>query len=303
MAFITNFQGPVELDDLIERFDTGGLTNIDILINDSPADPSKNENNTTEWTVDRNASIGETVFFMCAKSSVDHMGHVRAAAKRTEDPDLIDFAEQQYQKYRKYAGKIVAIGTICDTPFQEHDSGYEHAHWRSPWYAKIHYTVLSHPVSIDLFRSFITVSRTGSITKLSEDQDAQLLSMIGDDNVEVAPALSLKQLLFLAKKRGKKTVPQTAITTTQYSRDPFVTAYAKSAAGGICELCRQPAPFMDKKGNPYLETHHVVWLSNGGADTIDNTVALCPNCHRKMHIVSSQNDIIFLLQVIKNRQI
>lgn len=33
-----------------------------------------------------------------------------------------------------------------------------------------------------------------------------------------------------------------------------------------------------------METHHVVWLSQG-ADSVDNTVALCPNCHRKMHIV------------------
>lgn len=24
------------------------------------------------------------------------------------------------------------------------------------------------------------------------------------------------------------------------------------------------------------------WLSNDGEDTIDNTIALCPNCHRKM---------------------
>ena len=26
-------------------------------------------------------------------------------------------------------------------------------------------------------------------------------------------------------------------------------------------------------------------------DTIDNTVALCPNCHRKMHIVKDIDDI------------
>ncbi|WP_296863638.1 HNH endonuclease [Thermosyntropha sp.] len=29
---------------------------------------------------------------------------------------------------------------------------------------------------------------------------------------------------------------------------------------------------------------HIEWLSRGGTDTIDNTVALCPNCHRKMHV-------------------
>jgi 5-methylcytosine-specific restriction protein A len=34
----------------------------------------------------------------------------------------------------------------------------------------------------------------------------------------------------------------------------------------------------------------VTWLSAGGADTIENTVALCPNCHRKMHVLDAKGD-------------
>ena len=42
--------------------------------------------------------------------------------------------------------------------------------------------------------------------------------------------------------------------------------------------------FKRKKDNtPYLEVHHKIRLSDGGEDTIDNVVALCPNCHRKAH--------------------
>ncbi|MEH6942063.1 HNH endonuclease [Bacillus sp. JJ722] len=26
------------------------------------------------------------------------------------------------------------------------------------------------------------------------------------------------------------------------------------------------------------------WLSNGGEDTIGNTVPLCPNCHKKWYV-------------------
>ena len=52
-----------------------------------------------------------------------------------------------------------------------------------------------------------------------------------------------------------------------------------------------PAPFKDKNGNPYLENHHVEWLSKGGEDTIDNAVALCPNCHKKMHILDDEEDV------------
>ena len=69
---------------------------------------------------------------------------------------------------------------------------------------------------------------------------------------------------------------------------------AKRKAKGICKLCNKPAPFKDKTGRPYLETHHIVWLSQGGDDTIENTVALCPNCHRKMHTLNLKQDIRML---------
>lgn len=31
------------------------------------------------------------------------------------------------------------------------------------------------------------------------------------------------------------------------------------------------------------EVHHKVPLSAGGDDTVENAIALCPNCHRKAH--------------------
>jgi 5-methylcytosine-specific restriction protein A len=74
-------------------------------------------------------------------------------------------------------------------------------------------------------------------------------------------------------------------------RNPYVTELAKRRANGICQLCEQPAPFKNKKGEPYLETHHIVWMSRKGLDTPENTVALCPNCHRRMHVVDSKKDI------------
>jgi 5-methylcytosine-specific restriction endonuclease McrA len=58
-----------------------------------------------------------------------------------------------------------------------------------------------------------------------------------------------------------------------------------------CQLCDKPAPFKNKENDPYLESHHIVWLSNGGDNIVENTIALCPNCHRKMHIVNSEEDI------------
>lgn len=35
--------------------------------------------------------------------------------------------------------------------------------------------------------------------------------------------------------------------------------------------------------SPYLEVHHIIFLAQGGDDTVDNAEALCPNCHRRKH--------------------
>jgi len=63
-----------------------------------------------------------------------------------------------------------------------------------------------------------------------------------------------------------------------------------SRAHGICQLCDIKAPFKGKDGFPYLEIHHIVSFQDGGSDSLDNLVALCPNCHRKVDICPSTED-------------
>lgn len=92
---------------------------------------------------------------------------------------------------------------------------------------------------------------------------------------------------------------QRPTSTTRYERDPHVAEYAKRRAKGVCELCKSPAPFNSSDGEPYLETHHIEWLANGGADTVANTVALCPNCHRKMHVVNLKSDRAMLIEKVQ----
>ena len=97
-----------------------------------------------------------------------------------------------------------------------------------------------------------------------------------------------------AKKPGAREV-----VGKQYQRNEYVAEEARLRAAGICQLCELPAPFSNKSDQPYLEVHHVVWLAKGGDDSLENTVALCPNCHRKMHILDLPADKEKLL--IKNR--
>ena len=71
--------------------------------------------------------------------------------------------------------------------------------------------------------------------------------------------------------------------TVQRERDPLVRDWVLRAANGVCECCEQDAPFELGDGTPYLEVHHIRHLADGGSDTVSNTVALCPNCHRELH--------------------
>ena len=68
-------------------------------------------------------------------------------------------------------------------------------------------------------------------------------------------------------------------------RDPTVVAYALQRARERCEDCGEAGPFVRRSdGTVYLEVHHLIPLANGGSDTVDNVVAVCPNCHRRLHL-------------------
>lgn len=90
--------------------------------------------------------------------------------------------------------------------------------------------------------------------------------------------------------------PSTVQTkATSYYRNQYVTEFVRRRANGHCELCGNKGPFIIGEGLPFLEVHHVKWLSDGGDDTVENTVALCPNCHRKMHLLNLSEDVNRLL--------
>lgn len=83
--------------------------------------------------------------------------------------------------------------------------------------------------------------------------------------------------------KGQIEPSRTTACTTVYQRDPEVVAWVLNQADGMCERCDSPAPFIKEDGTPFLEVHHVRRLADGGPDTTDNAVALCPNCHRELH--------------------
>lgn len=120
--------------------------------------------------------------------------------------------------------------------------------------------------------------------------DEETLKKEFEDSVRKASGKPLDQLKKQAEKNKSQSVPST-VQAKVYHRDPVIAAYVKRRANGYCQLCGMKAPFVDRNGEPYLECHHLNWLSQGGQDAADNCAALCPNCHRKMHAINDPEDI------------
>lgn len=91
-----------------------------------------------------------------------------------------------------------------------------------------------------------------------------------------------KRLLRL--KKAPKRPEKIEVVRIQFKRNPDVVVEVLKRANGICERCKKEAPFIRKKDNtPYLEVHHKVRLIDGGEDTVENAIAVCPNCHKELH--------------------
>lgn len=85
--------------------------------------------------------------------------------------------------------------------------------------------------------------------------------------------------------RSSPRIPTKVTVSTEYFvRNPDVVAEVLVRASGVCEMCHNLAPFLRKTDkSPYLEVHHIIQLAHGGEDTVENAIAVCPNCHRKAH--------------------
>jgi 5-methylcytosine-specific restriction enzyme A len=174
----------------------------------------------------------------------------------------VHFFEVFTEKVYNYQGQVV----LANKPFQELQDD-EDGNSRNVWIFPLRRKDGSTPV----------------ISKASLDKTFER-------KVRKSSTLTLEELKSKASKSQPKPGSRVTTTTT-YQRDANVVNYTLKRADGVCELCEQPAPFKKKNGDHYLEVHHIEQLSNGGKDTIENTVALCPNCHRKMHSLGLKSDI------------
>jgi 5-methylcytosine-specific restriction protein A len=114
---------------------------------------------------------------------------------------------------------------------------------------------------------------------------------VGGKKVEISSDVSVlsdKKLYENAKRSSPQTgEPEPGSSTTSsgqsYTRSEVVKQFALRMAEGVCQGCDEEAPFIDSDGDPYLEVHHLHSRADGGADDPENVLAICPNCHRRVH--------------------
>lgn len=97
-------------------------------------------------------------------------------------------------------------------------------------------------------------------------------------------------------------MPATQVASvTYFVRSPLIAAFAKQRANNRCEIpgCTSK-PFASMTAEPFTETHHIIPLSEGGEDTADNTICLCPNHHREAHFGAHRMELRRKMQVIRS---
>lgn len=138
----------------------------------------------------------------------------------------------------------------------------------------------------------IVKNHRGTLLQLEEKHFNELVRTLeAINNPEEEFYKKVQELRNISSKERKRILAEKVdrvpefreVTRNEYIRDHYVVVEVLERANGICEKCNRTAPFNRKDGTPYLEVHHEIWLKNGGEDTIENAIAVCPNCHRALH--------------------
>ena len=154
----------------------------------------------------------------------------------------------------------------------------------------------THSAALNLYRRYVRyleAQKIGVIKKAVVDNEA-------DGERTKAKALSDTDLLIRVKNKENTLYIERTVISTSYIRDQEIAEYAIRRADGKCDLCRNEAPFNKKDGTPYLEAHHGEWLARGGSDVIENVVALCPTCHRRIHVLDRKEDTVALKRRLRS---
>ena len=178
--------------------------------------------------------------------------------------------EKFVAKEYTYRGKV----KLNSEPYQEEQVDFD-SNRRKVWMFPLKL--------IDFKRSYIEID------------DINKIEAVKEKNIKKMSSAKIRS--YAENFKSKDNVRE--VVSKHIDRNPHVKEYAKIRAAGVCQLCEKKAPFNTANGEPFLEVHHVDYLRNNGDDSWDNVVALCPNCHRKIHSLENKDDYNKLKKLAK----
>lgn len=198
-----------------------------------------------------------------------------------------------WQDFKRQSGRTAGLGRepgqikdsgavyVIEQRVRNRSSGFDEVSATDQSYEKI---VVDHP---DRFSEAVVQIAKGRISDFE-------LAKPTDDHTELerkTTQILSRPDLISAPPAGNPSPRRGLAKVVAFFRNPLVVAYTQARANGKCELCRTFAPFKKPDGTPYLETHHIVPLAEGGPDTTENCAAVCPNCHRALHYAENRQEL------------
>jgi hypothetical protein len=143
----------------------------------------------------------------------------------------------------------------------------------------------------------------------TESEEGAELSAAGATLADEAARLETQPLEELIAKYRTQTRQRSqrprkrTLSAYDYDRDPLVVAIARKRAAHRCEIhaCAHPT-FETLEGQTYTEVHHIIPLSEGGPDTIDNVACLCAAHHREVHVGAVGSTLTEQLKAIRTTE-
>lgn len=210
---------------------------------------------TPTWVTPKSAAVGDEVVFYVGGFGFFATGDVQSTPKpRANWPN----------RYGAAIGSIRLIQPpISSASIQRHLPTLKWANYPR----SIH---TPEPSVGDLIRELIRNRRTKGVP-------------ISDLDDEALATASLDELRAVAMMSQCKSVTPQVHKTIFRARSSAIRLYVLARTQGLCEGCGSNAPFVTPDGSPYLEAHHVNRLADEGPDHPNKVIALCPNCHSKVH--------------------
>jgi predicted HNH restriction endonuclease len=84
-----------------------------------------------------------------------------------------------------------------------------------------------------------------------------------------------------------------------YARNQGWVTEAKNRFGVYCLCAGCQNTFLKPDGEPYIEVHHIIPLSDGGEDSLWNLAVLCAHHHRLAHFAESKIRLDFQHKLLK----